>query len=424
GTAWLVSWPPSQSVSSVKITVCPAWAAAKAAAQPPSPPPRMTMSAFNSWLIRVDDLLRELWTCSRARSGGCAVPNHEIRRHADVAPGGVWVVQPPDQELHSLLTHSGPVEPDRCGFNSKAPVGFCLRESDERKVSGDFDSRFTGELVIRLIPFKGVAYDSRHTEILQLRDPPRVGKARETLRQLDHLDALMLRRGALAAGHLVLVGLPPKSEAVKSDLPVAQLDQVLHRIVSRHDVIGSDPVHLAPFDLSPADVDKGNPLSNEAEKLPRVRFRTEQDRTVRQPQLVDAVLVDAGLLVAVGPGDQEQVVPLAASLALDSQEERIVEVILLVREEGLVSKDTDQVVSPARQDLSRRIWRVAQLLHRLEHAAPRLFADGDTPATQSIDHHRNRSPRHPCEPCDIFLSGTSRLHRSHPGGLSGILLER
>jgi len=40
GTAWLVSWPPSQSESSVSTTRRPRRSAASAAATPPRPPPR------------------------------------------------------------------------------------------------------------------------------------------------------------------------------------------------------------------------------------------------------------------------------------------------------------------------------------------------------------------------------------------------
>src|SRR5690606_28949419 len=90
GTAWAVSWPPSQSVGSVRITRLPNAVAAIAAAQPPRPPPTIRMSVRLSRGARraPDPAAAFIGPLARGRARGAAAAARatfrSIRRHPQI----------------------------------------------------------------------------------------------------------------------------------------------------------------------------------------------------------------------------------------------------------------------------------------------------------------------------------------------------
>src|SRR5882757_2316191 len=119
GTAWAVSWPPNQSVSSVSTTLCPSRAAVNAAAIPPSPPPSTRTS--------VDVCCSDTGQVSRSLVG-CRVlllvfrANRVAAIAAPARDGGI-----PVRERFATLQNLGHrVEQSFAQYRTLAAVGRCV----------------------------------------------------------------------------------------------------------------------------------------------------------------------------------------------------------------------------------------------------------------------------------------------------------
>lgn len=186
------------------------------------------------------------------------------------------------------------------------------------------------------------------------------------------------------------------------DPAVAGCEQTFDEGPRRGSVVGRDEGQLGSVDLAMADEDEGEVLAGEPREVIRVDLASEEHASVGDLEPVLAGRVHAARAARPCRGEQQQLVPVLCCAVLDPDQERIVEVALLDREDGLEREQADDAVAPSAQAAGRDVHAVAQLAGSGEDRVPGLHRDLLRRAAQ---HHRHRRLRDADGARDVDLGG-------------------